>query len=405
MTEEKKIEKKATDEDLVSTHKPDELVEPPEIYKKGERLRWIDQARGFIMIFLVVTAVFPPGEWKDPENSIIMHYLFDHASTTADYMTIFDIGAAAFIFMLGMLMSVSFFSRAEKQGKTAAFKHFAIRYGMLLILGIIIANVPDFEFMKTKDDYWNPIVIWDVIISIAVAGIVSFPFIFIRDLKLRLAAGYIWGILYQILMNYAGLKRYAQESVHGGIFGTIFGYASISIVASVVGEYMIKGKAEKETKNKNLAIFGGLNLGLGILIAELSRSFDWLAWEASKRQVSFTHNLISWGTTAVGLLVFIYLDQKLDKELTLLQAFGMNPFFVYFIVEVPVFILDETVGDDFGLGWDGNIISLIVFLSYSSAIMLYLYKNKNVISTEKAALYFLLTTAGLAAVLLPLGVL
>ena len=69
------------------------------------RLRWIDQARGFIMLYLVLTVALPDSL---TENNPILHFLFDHPGTRDTTMTLFDIGTPAFIFVIGLSLSISF---------------------------------------------------------------------------------------------------------------------------------------------------------------------------------------------------------------------------------------------------------------------------------------------------------
>ena len=366
--------------------------------KKSNRLRWIDQARGFTMFYLVITLMFPPDGWAERDTNPVFFFLFKHAGTHDTFMTVYDVGAATFIFILGFLLSFSFFKRVDKIGKNEAIKHFALRYGLLFLLGFILVAI-DGRLLYKKDDYALLIVKWDVIISIATAGIVSFGFIFIRDLKIRIIAGYAWAFLYQLLMNYAGLKEYAQNSIHGGIFGSIFGYASISIIASALGEYMINEKnTEKDKKNLNFLYFGLANLIIGIVIANIPD------FEAAKRQVSFAHDLIAIGATVIGMYIFILIDEKADKEHPILSAMGMNPFLIYAIAEIPTFILKETVGIDLGIGWPGNFIVLAIILGYCILISMKNYKEGKIISTVVIARNFILTLVILGGLALATGI-
>ncbi len=367
--------------------------ENPSPQTDNQRYKWIDQARGFIMFYLVVTTVFPPSAWK-PEGSILF-WLFEHPSPDALYMTLFDVGAAAFIFVLGMLFTVSFAKRRERKGTKEAVLYVAKRYGLLLLLGFLII-VADGEFIYENRGY--TVVSWDVIPTLGLVGFVAIPFAFIKDNKIRLIVAYAWMVLYQILMNYADLKGYAKASVHGGIFGPIFGFSGIMIVAACLGEYIFLHQDSEPKKYKNMAIFGAINFVVGLILS-------WLPdLEASKRQVSLSYCLLSIGTTVLGLMVFILMDKIYHKEVKLFTIYGKNPFFTYFLAAVPVFILDETTGDDLGLGPIGNIIVLAVLLTYTSLILWNLEKKQKTISTEKAALIFIVVAAILAAILIGFGI-
>ncbi|MHA1731138.1 MAG: hypothetical protein ACTSU5_04310 [Promethearchaeota archaeon] len=376
--------------------------------KATGRLRWIDQGRGFVMFLLVFTLAFPPEAWA-PEGSV-MFFLFKHPGVYADYMTVFDVGAAAFIFVIGLLFSVSVRKRLESGGLPEAFKYVAVRYGLLLVLGFILIAAGG-SFVEYKPDVFaaygfgpevannTPVIVWDVIPTLGLVGFVTFAFVLVEDPKVRMAAGYAWMLFYQVLLNTTILKAYASASVHGGIFGTVFTYSGIMVVATCIGDYMFKTKEPDEVKYRNMAIFGAVNLAVGAVLQFLP------GWEASKRKMTLTHALISIGVTTLGLLVFVYLDRKKDKDIAYLRAFGMNPFFTYFLAETPHFIVKEIIGDDLGFPPWGNVVFTAILVGYTSLVVWYLYKNRKIISTQKAALIFIATTLVLAAILLGTGVL
>ncbi|MHA1819172.1 MAG: hypothetical protein ACTSU2_11375 [Promethearchaeota archaeon] len=375
----------------------EENIEHGTSYK---RLRWVDSARGFVMFYLVFTLFFPPEDWRKQEFNSVIYFLFNHAGTQDKYMTLYDVGAAAFIFVLGLMMAVSYKRHIDKEGKAGALKHLVIRYLYMTLLSVVLIFVFYQGFIK-HDDAGNivsisgiPVIYWDVVPAITVAGFVSIPFLLIKDWKKRMAAGYIWAIIYQLLMNFAGLKDYAKASVHGGIFGSIFGYAAISIVASALGEYAALSPDGAKEKYKNIALFGLANLIIGLAIAIPSMFTD-LGWEAAKRQVSFTHDLISIGVTVLGMMVFIYIDQFKGKRIHLLEAFGANTFMSYFIGELIEVLLEETVGVDLGLGWAGNLVSLAIGLGIVIAVEWSLYKKGKVISTPKVAVIMAITILAL----------
>lgn len=367
-----------------------------EFPEKVERLRWVDQGRGFIIFMLVLTLAFPPDEWK-PKGSI-MFFLFGHPGPFDTYMTVFDIGAAAFIFVIGLIFSISFRKRLEKQGLIAAIKYVVIRYGLLLVLGYIVVAVGGRFFSYDARLPGVLILMWDVIPTLGLVGFVTLPFVLIKRYDVRMIIGYLWILFYQILMITTPLKLYAQLSVHGGIFGTIFGYSGIMIIATALGDYLFRSKIEDKIKYKNMALFGAINLVAGILLSFIP------GWEASKRQVSFTHCAISIAVCVLGLLIVVYLDKVKNMELGFFQAYGRNPFLTYLIAETPIFLLDNTIGVDLGLGWPGNLLVTAIVLTYTTITVLYLYMRKKIISTEKTTIIFIIIAIILAILLISLGV-
>jgi hypothetical protein len=376
---------------------------PMGVPERSERYLWIDIARGFIVFYLVLTIAFPnefSKNFTDPSGNLlnyILFFLFEHAGTTDHFMTLYDVGAAAFIFLLGFLMSVSYKSRVEKYGKGAANKHIILRYLVLSAIGLLIMLVNNPSLVEEKAGML--ILSWDVVPAIAAAGWMTYIFLHIKNPKTRLIVGYAIALGYQLMMNLSFFKAYAIESVHGGVFGGFLGYGSISIISSSLGEMMMAKKSEpsrEEKKYKDMLLFGVINFAVGLLIAFIP------AWEANKREVSLAHNLISIGVSLIGLWFFAYLNRKKNKDMTFIRAYGMNPFFVYFIVEVPNLLIGELIGQDLGLDptWIGKIILTVVFVAYTSIIMMKLYKSKKVISTEKTGLIMLIVIIILFVIIL-----
>ncbi|MFO8019232.1 MAG: hypothetical protein R6U96_11390 [Promethearchaeia archaeon] len=359
--------------------------------EEQKRLRWIDQGRGLVMFLLVFTITFPPEKFRKLSENIVLHFLFGHAGTHATYMTLFDVGAAAFIFVLGLSMAISYSKRVKRTGKMATLKHLLVRYVILALLGFLIVFVVYGGIYNADDG----VIYWDVIPAIAVAGIVSIPFLLIRSLKLRLIVGYGWLLLYQILMLFAGLRTYAINSVHGGIFGSIFGYAACGIIATALGDLMWTADVQKNKKFQNMLLLGAVNLILGVLLSFIP------GWEPSKRQVSLTHIMISIGLTVLGLSVFWYLDEKLDKDITYLRAYGMNPFLIYVLVLIPDTIFIDVLGlYDANTSWLWCTLFMVIYLAYTSVIALWLYKRRKRVTTLKAAIITILAIVALAVILI-----
>ena len=362
--------------------------------RPSNRLRWIDQERGFVMFLLLLTITFPPNEWM-PGGSILF-WFFGHPDSQATYMTLFDVGAAVFIFIIGLSFSISFHRRIATQGLHKAVLHVLTRYGMILILGLLflLASAGSYNILEYRSTFGITVVRWDVIPTLGAVGFVTLPFIFITNPKIRMILAYGWMILYQILMIFAGLKTYAQASVHGGFFGTIFGFSGIMIVATALGDYIFHSPTRERRKYSYMMVFGAINILGGLVLSFLP------GWEAAKRQVSFSYCLISIGVTIFCSLVFVYLDRVKNLELKYFQALGRNPFLTYLTAETLPLILDETIGNDLGMGPLGNVLVTLVTLIYTSILMWYLYKKNTIVSTIKATFLFILIGIVLALFLM-----
>ncbi|MHA1518573.1 MAG: hypothetical protein ACTSRK_00185 [Promethearchaeota archaeon] len=370
-----------------------------ERFKK--RLRWIDQARGFIMLYLVATVAidvdFPSGS--------IAEFFLAHAGREANYMTLFDAGTVGFIFIIGVSMAIAFTKRRERDGLKKTLFHILIRFSGLAVVGLIIVLADNGgEIMQDREvgGIIYTVVRWDVVIGIALAYILTVPFLFIKNPKIRFLVALGWSLLYQVLLYTTTLRAYAQASSHGGIFGTIFGLTAVSVIASAIGEYLFRDPAPEDKKYANVFYLGIIMLVSCFLLAYIP------GMEAAKRQVSFTYVGISVGVTIIGISLFAYLDRKKDMEMAYLRGFGLNPFFIYFIAEIPVFLFDEIVGVDLGFETYpiiGNLIVTAVLLLYTSIISIRMYKMRKMLSTEKMSFIGAITLIILAAILLGTGIL
>jgi len=115
----------------------DENLITEENQPQRKRYYWIDHARGFIMILLVITEFLP---YAIRTGSEIANFFLAHPlnQKTVEFMNFYDVGAPAFIFIMGILMPLSFLHRKERDGVSKAVKHMIIRYGIILALGLLV---------------------------------------------------------------------------------------------------------------------------------------------------------------------------------------------------------------------------------------------------------------------------
>ncbi|MFX0059620.1 MAG: acyltransferase family protein [Candidatus Hodarchaeota archaeon] len=299
---------------------------------RGKRYYWIDHARGFIMILLVVTE-FLPAFIREAARFFLDHPINQR---TVEYMNFYDVGAPAFIVIMGFLMPLSFFRRKDEDGTGKAVRHMVIRYGIILLLGYLVILIDQQAIVKTVDGMI--IVIWDVLPSLGLVGLITIPFLFLNP-KIRAILASALLLFYQFMLLYGGWREYAIASVHGGILGTIFGFSVIMIYATCLGELFF---IDKETPEKNkyqiYAIVGIIAFVGGILLALIPE------WYANKRQVTLTYILISLGTSILLSFIFVGIDRIVKKPIFILDSYGKNPFLIYIIAVVLDFLIVDIIG-------------------------------------------------------------
>jgi hypothetical protein len=402
---------------------PEEKLKEVPIERKPEkgRLAWVDAARGFIILWLIASIAFP----GDSNLTLppIIYGLFKHGPALIGNITftMYDIGAPAFIFLLGLTMPVSYRKRKEEQGAASAVRYILFRYLLLFVLGFVAANI-NLEFLQYYsfplgrkadwvlfDGFANipmldrPIMFiipWDVVISIATAGLIGFMFMAVRNPKYRFFLGYAWIIFYQVALSTSNLAIYAEQSIHGGIFGSIFGYGAVAIIATSMGDYLFFSDVIETKKYRALLIFGAANFLVTIIwIWRPDFIANWSYLEVSRHLVNFTYVVTAVGVSCIALWIFYQLDTRFKKKMTWLTIFGVSPFLIYFIAEVPDTLLEELLGDTLKI-WYISLIWGVVVIAYCSVIAWFLYKNDKRVSTIKASLMFLVTVIGLLLIII-----
>lgn len=337
----------------------EEELEVKEAQPQRKRYYWIDHARGLIMIFLVITE-FLPVIFRT--GSEIGRFFLAHPANEriVEYMNFYDIGAPAFIFIMGLLMPLSFSHRKERDGVKKAVTHMVIRYGIILILGIVVIFIDQGEIIKMEGDIL--IIYWDVLPTLGLVGLIAIPLLWLKP-KLRAIVATVMLVFYQFMLLYGGWREYAILSIHGGIFGTIFGFSTIMIYATCLGEVMLLNKEYSEKKRYQIyAIFGAIALLGGLLL--------WLVpgWYPNKRQVTLTYISISLGVTILMTLIVIGIDNKVKQPIFIIDSYGKNPFLIYVIAIVLEFLISDIIG------YEMDILIFIVMIIVVSAIAILLDK-------------------------------
>ncbi len=106
------------------------------------RYEWLDQFRGLIIIFLIISVITWPlsGDFPGtvaPIGPPLLNHGFQYYDGNPALITIIDIGQQIFMFILGFVSYIAFTSRKEKRGVGAAWKHGIIRVAILYGLAFL----------------------------------------------------------------------------------------------------------------------------------------------------------------------------------------------------------------------------------------------------------------------------
>ncbi len=261
------------------------------------RLDSIDQFRG-LSILLMVLANYLAG------INIIPAWL-KHAPDIG--LTVIDLIAPFFIFVIGLTYGLSWNRRMAAQGVWKAYQHFFTRFMAIAGIGAILSAG---EILLKID---GTTINWGVLQAIGVAGILTITVIRLPT-AWRAVIGLCLLACYQILLNTFWLSEVLQ-SPHGGLPGSI-SWGGMMILTTVLADFF-----HDPSKRSYFPLLAMLTLGIGIALAFFI--------PVSKNRVSFSYDLISLGVSA---LIFIALDWlvKVRKiNFAILVAWGKNSLGLY----------------------------------------------------------------------------
>jgi predicted acyltransferase len=259
----------------------------------GQRVKAIDQFRGFAIICMVIinfgTGIESMPKWLKHASDIGLNFA--------------DLGAPAFLFAIGLTFGLSFHRRVERDGLSATVGHFLRRYLAILGMGAIVSAGETSLGLNTSG------VDWGVLQAIGCAGLLTLAVI-----RLPTATRLVFGLgllaIYQSLLDKYWLER-VLHSPHGGFAGTL-SWSAILIIATVFGDIF-----HHKDQRKYFPFISLLFLLAGCALA--------LIVPVSKDRVSASYDLVTLGVSGLIFSEF-YLT---NLELNFFIAWGQNPILLY----------------------------------------------------------------------------
>lgn len=271
------------------------------------RISSIDQFRGFAilgMIFVNYLGHFEviPGTFKHPRFG----------------MTFANAIAPFFLIAVGMGFRISLERRILRTGKLKSYIGAVKRYFILILIGIVLYG-PD------------PVCdMWDALVDIGFAGLLSLPFILSKK-WVRILMAIVYLVSYQLLFVFTGYGEWTmQHSINGGPLG-IISWASILLFGTVLMDDLF---SESPSRFIRKTIIGGAILMIAGYI--MSRLEPAELWQFSPRSMTIAYPVFASGLSFVVFTAFYWLaDQKkiLIPHLTLL---GMNPLLLYIVQQIAI---------------------------------------------------------------------
>jgi predicted acyltransferase len=284
----------------------------------GKRIDSLDAARGcaiLLMIFVNFVAQYTviPGWTK-------------HA--VGDGFTYVDAIAPTFIFIMGISAALSFARRREAKGVRGTVLHALGRYGLLFLFGSIgtAAVYAAFGYLE-----------WNIFQTLAIAGLFSFPFLFIRSPWLRIASSLLAVGLYQLALSLflnGAVFAAAPPVPFLPSFVQSLALTAICIFGSGLGERIGRGKTAAAA-----GITCAFSLALGACL--------WLLVPPNRTMGSITYLLLGLGAAAGCLLLFFAVERLFRlKRVPLLSTLGRNSLVIFMIASVLSKLLNAFIPED-----------------------------------------------------------
>ena len=251
----------------------------------------IDRFRGALVILMVV------GNYLS--GIAFVPTFLKHAPDIG--LTVADLVAPAFVFVIGLNIGPSF-ARRIREGRSSTYRHLILRYLGFIGIGAVISAGSN--LFGTPTD-------WGVLQALGVAGILCLAVIHLST-WLRLIVGLAVLIGYQVVLD-AYMLDAVLSSNHGGLFGSV-SWAALLILSTVAADFWKRG---------NSAFLGfGLATASAALLAALIAPI-------SKHRISVSYVLIS---LAICIFVFLLVKTISDAgnwKAGLLSWWGQNALYLY----------------------------------------------------------------------------
>jgi predicted acyltransferase len=272
-----------------------------------QRIPSIDCFRGFT-IMLMIAVNYLAGINIVP--AFLKHAQDILSQNTGLNMTITDLVAPTFIFVIGVTYRLSFTKRVEKDGLTDTYYAFATRFLAITGMGAFFTGAS--ALVEPKE----AIGAWGVLQAIGAAGLIALIFVRLGT-KTRFTVGLVMIAGWQFLLDNSLLTE-VLKSAQGGVTA-ILSWGGLMLIATAMGDIFIKAKGYKFI----YAVTAAALLGSGLILS--------LFFVASKHRVSVSYVLISLGISSLGLFLFHAFLTLTKLKLEPFQWWGRNPLLLYLI--------------------------------------------------------------------------
>jgi predicted acyltransferase len=273
------------------------MTDPP---PTPPRLDSIDQFRGLAILLMVLVNYLAGVQ--------IVPAWLKHAPDVG--LTVADLVAPFFILAIGLTYGLSARRRQARDGWGKTAVHFFQRWMAIAGIGFFIgAGEIIIGVQQTGIN-------WGVLQAIAVAGVLTFPLLFLPA-GLRAGAGLALLAGYQLVLDRWWLAA-VLDAPHGGLYGAL-SWTAMLILATALADLFHDVPRGRRAFPWAAALLLGAGLGLSLLVP------------LSKNRVSAPYVLVSLGLGALVFWGLHLLTAGLHLRLPVLSTWGKNPLLLYML--------------------------------------------------------------------------
>ena len=324
------------------------IEEKPERKKVlHERWQWLDQFRGIIIIFLIISVITWPLS-GDPISTIdppigppLLNHGFRYLNGYPALITIIDIGQQIFMFVLGLGAYLAFTSRREKKGVKAAWKHAIIRVAILYgiaflddgIFGGLIANgeIP-----------WNEVLWYGTLANLAIGSFAAYLTVYLIPKEADKRIIFTIGILCIHAILYAFPNVFEQHRPSTGTI--IFPWNTLNHAAIAIAGTCFCQWYKMDPNNPTVGFKKRILPGATISIIAFY-CFDWIQ---PAEHHDATTSLALLAIAASGFLIAVFYSfETMNFKVPVLSEMGRNLLLLFILSFIWDLIFGEFVQKDF----------------------------------------------------------
>jgi hypothetical protein len=320
-------------------------VEPKGKKRLHARYEWLDQFRGLIIIFLIISVV----TWElsgnfglsiPPIGPPLLNHGYKYYNGYPPLITIIDIGQQIFMFVMGFGAYLAFSSRRETKGIGAAWKHGVIRVALLYLLALIDDGILG-GLLSDGTIPWDEVLWYGTFANLAIGTFAAYlaTYLIPKSADKRILLSIAIMVTHSLLYA-SGIFDYKGPLSGGNIIFPFnaFNHAAIAIAATCFSQWF------KMDPNDTKIGFKKRILPVSSIAIILFYVVDWIQ---PAEHHDCTTSLALLAVAVSGFLIAVFFSfEQLKFKVPVLSEMGKN-LLVLLIFALVFSVLAELLADNF----------------------------------------------------------